>query len=83
MASTVSSTPSPDDLVRVKGVVAAGQFTADGKAVNYKTNNMPMPQEMAQMTAQFCATVTMMFNTMADTYTKLGHMNWVPQKMRT
>jgi roadblock/LC7 domain-containing protein len=44
---------------------------------------MPMPQEMAQMTAQFCATVTMMFNTMAGAYTKLSQMNWVPQKMWT
>jgi roadblock/LC7 domain-containing protein len=35
---------------------------------------------MAQMTTQFCATVTMMFDTLAGSFTQLSGMNWVPQQ---
>ena len=31
------------------------------------------------MAAQFCATVTMMFNTLAGSFSQLSQMNWVPQ----
>lgn len=68
-----------DDLLKIDGVVAAGEFTADGKMVDYKAK-MDMSPEMAAMTAQFCATVTMMFNTLAEAYTQLSGMKWVPQQ---
>src|SRR5205823_12003393 len=68
-----------DELLKIDGVVAAGEFTADGKLVDYKSK-MDMSPEMAAMTAQYCATVTMMFNTLAGAYTKLSKMNWVPQQ---
>ncbi len=68
-----------DDLLKIDGVVAAGEFTADGKLVDYKAK-MDMSREMAEMTAQFCATVTMMFNTLAGAFTQLSQMNWVPQQ---
>ena len=70
---------SLDDLLDVEGVVAAGEFTPDGELVDYKAK-MDMSEEMAQMTAQFCATVTMMFNTLAGSFTQLSGMNWVPQQ---
>jgi roadblock/LC7 domain-containing protein len=41
-----------DDLINIDGVAAAGEFTADGKLVDYKAK-MDMSQEMAEMTAQF------------------------------
>jgi roadblock/LC7 domain-containing protein len=41
---------------------------------------MDISEEMAQMTAQFCATVTMMFDTLAGSFTQLSGMNWVPQQ---
>ncbi len=63
-----------DDLIKIDGVVAAGEFTADGKLVDYKAN-MDMSQEMAQMTAQFCATVTMMFKTLAGAFSQQSQMN--------
>src|SRR5256886_10350440 len=53
--------------------------TTDGKLVDYKSK-MDMSPEMVAMTAQYCATVTMMFNTLAGAYTKLSKMNWVPQQ---
>jgi len=70
---------SLDELLNVNGVVAAGEFTADGKLVDYKAK-MDMSPEMATMAAQFCATVTMMFNTLAGGFTQLSKMNWVPQQ---
>jgi roadblock/LC7 domain-containing protein/ketosteroid isomerase-like protein len=68
-----------DELLDIEGVVAAGEFNADGSLVDYKAR-MDMSPEMAQMTAQFCATVTMMFNTLAASYTQLSGMRWVPQQ---
>ncbi len=68
-----------DNLLNIDGVVAVGDFTADGKLVDYKAK-MDMPQEMAEMSAQFCATVTMLFNTLAGSFSQLSQMNWVPQQ---
>jgi roadblock/LC7 domain-containing protein len=70
---------SLDDLLDIEGVAAAGEFTPDGRLVDYKAK-MDMSEEMAQMTAQFCATVTMMFNTLASSFTQLSGMSWVPQQ---
>jgi roadblock/LC7 domain-containing protein len=70
---------SLDDLLKIDGVAAAGEFAADGKLVDYKAN-MDMSQEMAAMSAQFCATVTMLFNTLAGVFAQLSQMKWVPQQ---
>ena len=67
-----------DDLLKIDGVVAAGEFAPDGTLVDYRAN-MDMSAEMAAMTAQFCATVTMMFNTLAGAFAQLSKMNWLPQ----
>lgn len=72
---------SIDDLLKLKGVVAAGEFTLDGKLVNYKTNKgYELSQEQAELTAQFSATVTQLFNTLAGAYSKIKEEDWVPQK---
>jgi roadblock/LC7 domain-containing protein len=68
-----------DELLSIDGVAAAGEFSADGKLVDYKAK-MEMSPEMAAMTAQFCATVTMMFNTLAGAFSQLSQMKWVPQQ---
>ena len=47
--------------------------------MDYKAT-MDMSQEMAEMTAQFTATVTMMFNTLASSYTQVSGMQWMPQQ---
>ena len=57
----------------------ARELTADGKLVDYKAN-MDMSCEIAEMAAQFCATGTMMFNTLAGSFSQLSRMNWVPQQ---
>ena len=68
-----------EELLDIEGVVAAGEFGRDGSLVNYEAKT-DMSQEMAQMTAQFCATVTMMFDTLAFSFTRLSGMDWVPQQ---
>ncbi len=68
-----------DDLLKIDGVAAAGEFAADGKLVDYKAN-MDMSRDMAEVSAQFCATVTMMFNTLAGAFAQLSQMKWVPQQ---
>ena len=47
--------------------------------VDYKAK-MDMSPEMTAMTAQYCATVTMMFNTLAGAYSQSSKMNWLPQQ---
>ena len=68
-----------DELLNINGVVAAGEWTADGTLVNYKAK-MDMPPEMAAMMAQYCATLTMTFNALAGAFSKLSPMSWVPQQ---
>ena len=66
-----------DDLMRLTGVVAAGEFTADGQAAGPQLQGRDV---LAAMTAQFCGSVTMMFNTLAGAFTQLSGMNWVPEQ---
>jgi roadblock/LC7 domain-containing protein len=70
---------SLDDLLKIDGVAIAFEFTADGKCSSYKAN-MNVSDEMAAMIAQFCATVTMNFNTLAGAFTKMSGQNWAPQQ---
>lgn len=41
---------------------------------------MDMSEELTTMTAQFTATVTMLFDTLAGAYTELSGMDWIPQQ---
>jgi roadblock/LC7 domain-containing protein len=68
-----------NELLGLKGVVAAGEFTPDGKLLDYKAK-MDMSRDLAQTSAQFCASVAMLFNTLGGAFTHLSKMNWVPQK---
>lgn len=68
-----------DDLLEIEGVVAAGEFSADGELVEYGAT-MEMSEEMAATAAQFCATVTMLFDTLAGGFTELSGMEWTPQR---
>jgi roadblock/LC7 domain-containing protein len=70
---------SLDELLTIEGVAAAGEFGADGSLVDYRAN-MDMSPEMAAGAAQFCATVTMLFNTLAGAFSQMSGMNWTPQQ---
>ena len=41
---------------------------------------MNMSRELAATTAQFCATVSMLFNTLAGAHSELSGMRWLPQQ---
>src|SRR2546428_12575307 len=69
-----------DQLMQIKGVMAAGEFTLAGELVNFRSA-MSMPQDQAGMTAQFCNTVSIMFNTLAKAYSHMyTNMSWLPPK---
>jgi roadblock/LC7 domain-containing protein len=70
---------SLDELLTIEGVAAAGEFGPDGSLVDYRAN-MDMSPEMAAGAAQFCATVTMMFNTLAGAFSQMSGMQWTPQQ---
>ncbi len=74
-----TKTTTLNDLLKLKGVVAAGEFATDGKLVDYKAS-MPMSRETAEMAAQFCTSVTHLFNTLGGAFTKLSDMPWSPQQ---
>jgi roadblock/LC7 domain-containing protein len=70
---------SVDDLLKIDGVAAAGEFTLDGKLVAFKAN-VDFPKELAEATAQFTSAVTQLFNVLAGSYTKLSPFKFVPQQ---
>jgi roadblock/LC7 domain-containing protein len=65
-----------DDLVNMKGVLLAFEFTTDGTCTSYKN----VTREMAAMICHFCVAVTMNFNALASGFTNLSIQEWVPQK---
>lgn len=69
-----------DQLMQIRGVMAAGEFTIGGDLVDFRSA-MQMPQDQAGMTAQFCGTVSIMFNTLAKAYSHMyTNMSWLPPK---
>ena len=65
------------ELLDIDGVVAAVDFSLDGSLLDYETK-MDMSEELAQKTAQYCVAISLMFNTLASSFTDLSGMNWVP-----
>lgn len=73
-------TATLDDLLNIKGVVAAGEFRRDGSLVDYKAS-VDFPQELAQTTARFTAAVTQVFDVLAESFTKLNdQFSFTPQQ---
>jgi roadblock/LC7 domain-containing protein len=65
MASTLK------DLLDLKGVVAAGEFSRDGSLVDFEAS-VDFPEDLAKTTAQFTAVVTQLFDVLAGSFTKLN-----------
>lgn len=64
-----------DELMTMTGVIAAGQFSDDGKLVDSRGQLKP---EVAQAAAQFCGTVNMLFKTMSSSFQQMSGMQWTP-----
>jgi roadblock/LC7 domain-containing protein len=56
------------ELLDLEGVVVAGEFDFEGRMLDYEALEIDMSEEMAQMTAQFCAAVSVMLNTLASSF---------------
>ncbi len=70
---------SLDELLQIDGVVGAGEFAKDGSLVDLKSS-MDISPELATGTAQYCATVSMLFDTLAGAFSQMSGMNWTPQQ---
>ena len=68
-----------EELLTLDGVLAAGEFGPDGTLVEFESH-MDMSSGFATMAAQFCATVTMLFNTLAPAFQVVSGMEWIPQQ---
>lgn len=68
-----------EELAKIDGVVAAGEFKRDGTLVDYRAN-MDMSRELAGQAAQFCATVSMLFDTLSGAFEGFSGMSWTPQQ---
>lgn len=68
-----------EELAKIDGVVAAGEFRLDGTLVDYRAS-MDMSPELAAQAAQFCATISMVFKTTAGAFTELSGMPWTPMQ---
>ncbi len=66
-----------EDLLKIDGVVAAGEFRLDGTLVDYRSS-MDMSPELAAQAAQFCATVSMLFRTPSGAFEGISGMSWTP-----
>lgn len=71
---------SLDELLKLKGVVIAGEFSSDGKLIEYRAHTTHLPQDALDLTAQFAAAVTQLFSALAASHTKISGFNWLPQK---
>lgn len=69
---------SLDDLLAMDGVIAAGEFTSDAKLADFRSRG-DMTPEMAAMSAQFCGSVTILFDTLAGAFSHMSAMPWTPQ----
>ncbi|ABP95515.1 hypothetical protein HA72_1357 [Metallosphaera sedula] len=71
----MSESQKLERLMKLKGAVAAGKYTMDGKLAEYKGN---LPKEMAEMVAMMCAANTMMGRMQAEGFSKFSGMKWSP-----
>ncbi|EZQ11240.1 DUF2173 family protein [Acidianus sp. RZ1] len=64
-----------EKLMKVKGVIVAGEYKNDGTLVEYKGQ---MSKEMADMVAKMVAANTLMGTVQAEAFSKISGMKWTP-----
>jgi roadblock/LC7 domain-containing protein len=70
---------SLEELLQIDGVAAAGEFAKDGSLIDYRAS-MDMSQELAAGAAQFCGSVSLLFDTLSGAFSQMSGMNWTPQQ---
>lgn len=71
--------PTLEDLLAIKVAVWAGEVSPDGKIVDSRSA-MEMKPEVLAVTAEFLATVTSVFTTLASAHKELTSMSWLPPR---
>ena len=71
-----------EDLLGIEGVVAVGEFTAEGGMVDYRTT-VEMPPEADQTAAQSLATMVKMSYAGDRSYTQVTGGQWLSHQART
>lgn len=70
---------TPDDILTLRGAIATGEYTADGRPGVHKAK-VDIPTDMAATAAQFSATITMMVRSLAAAYSSLSKTAWTPPR---
>ena len=70
---------SLDELLRLKGVIASGEFSPNGKLIEFRSNDHQLPDEVANFTAQFAAAVSQLFGALAAAHSKISGLKWLPE----
>ena len=71
---------SLDELLKLKGVVASGEFSADGKVKDFRSKNNELSPEVADLTAQFAAAVSQLLGTLAVAHSKISGLIGFPNR---
>lgn len=67
-----------DALLRLKGVIASGEFASNGKLIDFRSNGTAIPDDVAVLTAQFAAAVSQLLSVFAAAHSRISGFNWVP-----
>lgn len=70
---------SLDELLRLKGVIASGEFSANGKLIDFRSNSNQLSNDVADLTAQFAAAVSQLLGALGAAHSKISGLNWVPE----
>ncbi len=70
---------SLDEILTIRGAMMACQFTPDGKCSDIRSR-LDLSPELGDRAGTYIATVTMLFNTLAEAFSKESHMRWTPQQ---
>lgn len=71
---------SLDELLRLRGVIASGEFAENGRLIAFRSNGAPLPDDVALLTAQFSAAISQLLGVLAAAHSRLSGFNWVPQQ---
>lgn len=69
-----------DELLALKGVIASGEFTQNGKLLDFKSREKGLPNDVAILTAQFAAAVSQLLGALAAAHSRISGFNWVPEQ---
>jgi roadblock/LC7 domain-containing protein len=60
--------------------VASGEFSANGKLIDFRSNSNELSNEVADLTAQFAAAVSQLLGALASAHSKISGYNWLPEQ---